>query len=336
MLSLVAHHFTVNSGIINLYDYNNITGNMIFLQIFAMWGKTAINIFTIITGYFLIESELTGKRLLKLFLEFMFYEILFYLIFLLTGYQPFSIKEFIKTILIIPYDAGAGYGGSMMVMLVFIPFANILVKGMSKQQYQVLLTLLLIYFTGFATFLKHETFNFVFWMLTVYLIGGYMRMYPCKWDNLKMGTIGTVASIILMIASILAVDFIGTKYGFYSSYYFISDSNKFLAVIAAISIFAMFKNWNLKYSKLINTIASTTFGVLLIHACSNTMRRFLWVDIFDNAGHYSSSDLIPYSCGVVLLVYTICVILDLLRIKFIEKPLFNWLEKYEWVKKPLW
>ena len=30
MLSLVAHHFTVNSGITNLYDFHHIAGNMVF------------------------------------------------------------------------------------------------------------------------------------------------------------------------------------------------------------------------------------------------------------------------------------------------------------------
>lgn len=336
MLSLIAHHFVVNSGITERYNFNNITYNMVFLQIFAMWGKIAINIFTIITGYFMIKNEMTGKRILKLFLEIMFYEVVFYLAFLLTGYQPFSFKEFIAMLLIVPHTAGRGYAASMMVMLIFVPFANILAKGLSKQQYQLLIVFLLVYFTGFATFLKNETFDFVFWMLAAYLTGGYMRLYPCKWDKLGIGAIGTVASIFLMIASIVAIDIIGTKYGVLSYDYFVSDCNKILAVTASVSIFVLFKNWRVRYCRVINTVASTTFGVLMIHAGSDTMRRFLWRDVFDNAGHYDSFGLIPYACGVVLLVYVVCVGIDLLRIRFIEKPLFDKLEEYRWIHKALW
>lgn len=106
--------------------------------------------------------------------------------------------------------------------------------------------------------------------------------------------------------------------------------------MAAVCIFVMFKNYNLKYSKAINAIAATTFGVLMIHTNSATMRRFLWIDLFDNAGHFTSSMLALYACGVVLIVYVVCVCIDLLRISFVEKPFFKWLDKYEWVHKSLW
>lgn len=43
MISIIAHHYVVNSGITDQFDYTNITANMVFLQIWGMWGKTAIN-----------------------------------------------------------------------------------------------------------------------------------------------------------------------------------------------------------------------------------------------------------------------------------------------------
>lgn len=33
MLSIVAHHYVVNSGITALYDVQQLTGNMLFLQL---------------------------------------------------------------------------------------------------------------------------------------------------------------------------------------------------------------------------------------------------------------------------------------------------------------
>lgn len=39
MLLIVLHHYVVNSGISDLYDFSHITGNMIFTQIVGCAGK---------------------------------------------------------------------------------------------------------------------------------------------------------------------------------------------------------------------------------------------------------------------------------------------------------
>ena len=61
MFAIVAHHFVVNSGVTANFDFNKITANMVFLQLFGMWGKTAINSFVMISGYFMCTSYLTVK-----------------------------------------------------------------------------------------------------------------------------------------------------------------------------------------------------------------------------------------------------------------------------------
>lgn len=49
-------------------------------------------------------------------------------------------------------------------------------------------------------------------------------------------------------------------------YKYVSDSNTFLAVATGVSLFMAFKDMKMKYNKWINTIAASTFGVLLLHA----------------------------------------------------------------------
>ncbi len=71
------------------------------------------------------------------------------------------------------------------------------------------------------------------------------------------------------------------------SYRYVVDSNELLALATAVTSFMFFKNFNIRQSKWINTIATSTFGVLLIHAHSNTIRKWLWKDVLDNAGHYA-------------------------------------------------
>lgn len=43
MMAIIAHYYVVNSEITDLYDFSDINKNMIFLQIWGAWGKTAIN-----------------------------------------------------------------------------------------------------------------------------------------------------------------------------------------------------------------------------------------------------------------------------------------------------
>ena len=76
MLLIIAHHFVVNSGVTNCYDFSHITPNMVFLQLWGMWGKTAINVFVMISGYFMCTSKLTVKRFGKVYLEAKFYKII--------------------------------------------------------------------------------------------------------------------------------------------------------------------------------------------------------------------------------------------------------------------
>ena len=110
-----------------------------------------------------------------------------------------------------------------------------------------------------------------------------------------------------------------------SFYFFVVDSNKPLAIATALSAFLYFKNLKMGYSKLINTIAASAFGVLLIHANSDTMRQWLWRDTFDNAGHYAGN-IYFHAVASVLAVYAVCTLIDFVRIQLLEKPAFKMLD----------
>ena len=84
--------------------------------------------------------------------------------------------------------------------------------------------------------------------------------------------------------------------------------------------FMFFKTIKIKYSSFINTVASTTFGILLIHANCDAMRRFLWQDVCQNVKVYDSQLMPLISIGCVCAVFCGCSLIDWLRIRFIEKP----------------
>jgi hypothetical protein len=116
----------------------------------------------------------------------------------------------------------------------------------------------------------------------------------------------------------------------YAGYFFVSDCNKILAVMVAISSFSWFKNLNIPQSKFINMIAASTFGVLLIHSNSGAMMKWLWSDVFNVTGNYALpiGQLILFSICVLILVYCVCTIIDQIRQLLLEKPFFKWYDKH--------
>ena len=84
MLLIVAHHYVVNSelwGAEGPIMSAPMNGSSLFLLLFGAWGKTGINCFIFITGYFMCKSQITVKKFLKFLLEVELYKILFYVIF---------------------------------------------------------------------------------------------------------------------------------------------------------------------------------------------------------------------------------------------------------------
>ena len=157
-------------------------------------------------------------------------------------------------------------------------------------------------------------------------MASYIRLYPIElYSNKKVWALLSIINILLGAASILVMH----RYFGWREEFLVSDANKIFAVAIALTTFLWFKNINMPYNKLINTIGGSTFGVLLIHANSDAMRQWLWKDTVDCVGHYSLPfwELVGFSIGVVLAIFFTCIIIDRIRIKLIEEPFFKWYDK---------
>lgn len=330
MLVIVSHHYVVNSGLSTLIiESAALTPNIIFLLLFGWGGKTAINCFVLITGYFMCKSNTTMKKFMKLLLQIEFYKIIIYLIFLLTGYENFSINGLLKSIMPF-YLIGSGFTSSYLIFFLFIPFLNILIHGMDKKTHLKLVGLCVFVFTIFPSFIfVGVTFSYVSWFMIIYLIAAYIRLYPENWFyNLRIWSIMVLVSLGLSWCSVIAIAWLGKLLHINGyQYFFVADSNKILALITAVCAFMYFKNLHINYNKFINTIATSTFGVLLIHANSNTMRTWLWRDTLNNVHYFDSSLLVFHAVCSVMVIYAICTFIDMLRIRFLENPFFRLYDK---------
>ena len=332
MILIVAHHYVVNSGLTSAGGpiYSNLWSfRSIFLLVLGAWGKTGINCFVLITGYFMCKSNITARKFTKLFCEIMFYRIIISMIFWISGYSIFTLKDLLKVLIPIT-SIDTDFTSTYIIFFLFIPFLNILVHNMSEKQhiYLLLLCSFLYIFLGTVPFFS-VTMNYVSWFIVLYFISSYIRMYPKKnFKDIRFWGGMTIISVILSIISVIICIQWGIRTGQNMAFYFVTDSNTFLAISTALCSFMFFKNINIKYNKVINTIAASTFGVLLIHANSDTMRQWLWKDTLHNVDMYYLPTAYIHAIVSVLLIFLICTIIDYLRIKFIEIPFLKFWDKY--------
>lgn len=331
MLLIVAHHYVVNSGLTAVGGpicSQPLAGKSIFLLLFGAWGKTGINCFVLISGYFMCKSNITLKKFLKLLLEIEFYKIVIYLIFLLKGYTPFSITGLIKAVL--PFKSvGVNFTGCYILFFLCIPFLNALIKNINEKKHVYLILLCSFIYIIMGTLPGFDVkMNYVSWFIVLYFIASYIRLYPKKmFESAKFWGFATVVTLIISAVSIITCLWLGASIGRFMPYYFVADSNKILAVVTAISAFLFFKNLKFK-NAFVNTVAASCFGVLLIHANSDVMRKWLWEDMLRNVAMYESNWLVIHAVVGVIVIYIICTVIDYLRIRLIEKPFFAFLDKY--------
>jgi hypothetical protein len=198
---------------------------------------------------------------------------------------------------------------------------------MSHKQHLSLLALMLTCYTILGSLPGFNvTMNYVTWFGIIYLIASYIRIYPHPiFSNKEFWIKASIITILMAMVSVIALSLRWN----YAGYFFVIDCNKIFAVAVAVSTFLWFKNINLSYSKIINIVGGTTFGVLLIHANSHIMTKWLWKDTVDCVGHYSLPlpQLILYSIAAVLAIFFICTAIDRVRQLIIEEPFFKWYDK---------
>ena len=344
MLAIIAHHYVVSSGVSAHINLDNSMMKSAFLLVWGMWGKTAINAFVLITGYFMCTKQLSWKKVLKLWLEIKFYRVVIALI--LSGGGLYSTTP--TSIAYLAFGnlqyVGDSFPASFLALYLFIPGLNIAIKMIGRRGLRSLVILLVAYFCIPATFFSNDyVFSEVFWYCTLYLLAAYVRLHARPWMNSKSKTARfLLLSLLLGIASVLiliallkwgplatSADVYETSLTYY--WYWVHNSNKMLALLVGLAVFLWFKNIDLGYIPVVNTLASTTLGVLLVHAHSSAMSRLIWTDLLSVSDMFEGpiALLVLQALLVPIIIYLVCSAIDLIRIHVLEKPLMRSIDRNE-------
>jgi surface polysaccharide O-acyltransferase-like enzyme len=325
MIMIVFHHLSTHWWF--YFDTASLHLQEIYLNIIAIWWMIWNNLFILISGYFLIKSDLEWwkfiKKFLKLLLEVSFYSLMFYIIcvWFITWFENVSLSWIIDSI--IPFTHYRFFDTYILLYLL-IPFLNKCLLQLSVQKHRILIVVLVLMNIIMLNLLYGERSN-LFWFITVYVISAYVRLY---WFNISIKScifysiFSCFIAILLVIIERLSI----TSFDAITTIHSYNNYNIFI-FISAFLLFLLFTKIKIKQSRNINILASATFWVYLLHE-NPLISWFLWSSIFNMPWYQSSLLLIPYSILAAIFVYLICSIIDIIRQVVLEIPLFNLTEKY--------
>jgi len=177
MIMIIFHHIAVHSNF-----SSPIMTVSLYIKFIQMGGKIGVNIFVLITGYFLINTErIKINKILKLWGQMFFYALLIYVIFIMSGLKEFEIKTFIKTLFPIMNETW-WFASVYFLLYIISPFLNIVLKNIDRNTYKKMIWFMLGLWCIMPTF-KYEgnQFNSLIWFVVLYCISGYIRLYSDDW-----------------------------------------------------------------------------------------------------------------------------------------------------------
>ncbi len=302
MLGVIVLHF--NGGYGNALELvNDGTINSYILQFLESLFIPAVNIFILVSGYFLCNSyERPITKALYLIIQVMIFRVGVYLAGCVIEKSGFSIGSTLFALLPINYYV------ILYVVLYFIsPYINLCLKRMSKKQRNIMMVVTVLLFSVWPTLVDvieevigqelaglntiglegdqsgYTIVNFIL----LYLIGAYLKIEEIKWSKLKSIFVIVGCAILLSLWQLVLPK---------TAWMYCNP----LVILEAVAFFLLFKHISLK-SNVVNVLSKGVFTCFLLH---DQFFRFLPIETFINAPVWK---LLLFLCVVAVAIYVVCV-----------------------------
>lgn len=329
MMMIVGRHFAIHGGF--SFD-RQISIPKLWWNVLEMGGNLAVVTFVMISGYYLIDNNslrINIRKVLKLGGIIYFYSII------LLCISFFINKDFINKYNIIntffPISNSLWWFASTYFVLYLLhPFLNKLLLNLSKKQYQVFLISILIIVSIIPNISlgKNQLCELIEFIL-FYSISSYIRLFGLFDEyTTKQYFIWFVVFSVVKFLLYLTPDLIELNHDWITAHFtYAYKRNSIFTIMQAVNLFLAFNKMNIKYIPFINRIASTTFGVYLVHEY-DMLKPIIWKDIFSVASYQNTALIIPYSIVVTIIIFICCSVIDLIRQIVFEKPYMKLVDKY--------
>ena len=328
MLLIITYHYALFSNF--RYTAGTISFNRLFYQSMLLDGKTGVNLFVMVSGYFMIRSRgVRTSKVLQLWGQCFFWIMGIWLVFhkKINGFGAMAQDTF-KGKLFFLSSGVQWFISTYMVMYLLSPYINEMLLALSRTRFRRMLVITGIFWCLIPTLgwipgmivtdFEGSDLTFFLWL---YYLGAYLRLYheehgrrPRFWFFCAAGVWAVCMGVIV------AVDLWGKKMMSKLSLldYLFNYQNHVLIVLLSLFLFLGFKELEVKNSRVINAVSSLTFGIYLIHD-NWQIRRYLWNNIIKGNSMQDSPWFLPFSVGVILAVFIVCGVLELIRQQTAER-----------------
>lgn len=178
-LMVVIQHLLGHGGVLDSYNFI-CSGYVVFWHLDSLC-YIAVNIFVLISGYFLIECKFKPSKIVKLFIQVESYSVLILCISMLAFKHKPTINDLIWSIF--PITGKAYWFCSVYMLLIFAsPLLNILIRTYTKRQLIIIDCFMLVIFSVIPTFMPWSRDILthgrdIIWFMTLYQVAAYIRIY---------------------------------------------------------------------------------------------------------------------------------------------------------------
>ena len=318
ILFIIAHHFATH-GSFNfgaLEQTSTVIFNGAWIDFIRQLGKIGVNLFILISSFFLIDNtRFKTKKFIAFLLEMLTFSIVIGVTFFFINKSTFD-WEWLKSLLM-PFGSSSWwFMTNYLLLYLFSPLLNRGIKALNKQAHLILTITFLVIWSLIPTLLQRDyAFTNLGWFITLYLIGSYIKIYDVTL-NMKSWA-GILLSVGIFVSWFL-IKFVFNHY-YKGGNYFLTRilywfdlyvMNNSVQVVATVILFIAFKNIKMRNIKPINFVAATCLASYLFHDHGN-IRHYLWIDLFKNATWSSSVYLFIYSLGVIFAVFLVGIIIGI-------------------------
>ena len=333
MVFIVSHHFAVHG----FEDFNFVIANSnnYLIYFLGLFGKIGVDIFVLISAYFMVTSKFTLKKLLVLVGGIYFYA-LAALSAVVLFIPAIHLTPGLILRAIFPLSHGYWFMSCYIVLMILSPFLNRFINSLSKNTFLKLILFMVVIWSLYPTFtgaslMYGDSFGYGFMagFILLYFIGAFIRLHlDISKFNFKKLIVLLIASIVLLYLGSVILTQLGILFNIESltdgkrtvkvAYEFFTRENKLFILATSVIIFLIFLKRKEFSNKYINYIAGSALGVYLIH--DNTLvRPYLWDHLIVVSSYYNSPNLWILAIISIVSVYIVCTGIDIVRRETVEK-----------------
>lgn len=324
MLAVIAHHCVVHGGSMGMEP----CANKYIASFILPLGKISFTCFVAISMWFLVDQKFKASRFLRAWFEVLFYSVLMMLPTIAWGGRV-TAEDWIGSLLPIGGNTH-GFAATYLAFYLLLPLLNKLVQGFTRRQ-----TLWCLFVLGYVQVFEPILAQFGLANLALHpfvseitLFGFcfFMALYLKRWaPRVTKSAIAMGAIVIAVWLLVFVITVQGWRVGgnwLVASSVLASGENSVLYLLGGFSLFLCFNSLPVFRSKLINLVAATTFGVLLIHD-HGFFRYVLWGVIVQVPSWWYADNFFFLIMMWTIIVFSACAMIEYLRRRLIECPIMR-------------